>query len=242
MTTHAMVGRFSQARGDPSLALLEGFHPLKHAIRFGAELLEVASVDVEKVRQMAAELAPDILNRLEEHLVEVPARIFGQMAPLPPATGVIAIARRPTLSLEGMLASPAPNPVVFLEEPSNLGNMGAVIRVAAAAGAGGVITSGIHDPWQPSALRGSAGLHFSIPVLQTRSLPDCDRPLVAVHPDGEPLQTSMLPERAILAFGSERRGLSRELLSKADSHIAIAMREGVSSLNLATAVAVVLYA
>lgn len=69
-----------------------------------------------------------------------------------------------------------------------------------------------------------------------------DRPLIALHPDGECLHPDMLPDGALLAFGSERRGLSSTVLAAADQQIALPMRPGVSSLNLASAVAAVLYA
>jgi TrmH family RNA methyltransferase len=131
---------------------------------------------------------------------------------------------------------------VLLENPSHLGNVGAVVRAAAAAGAAAVLTTGPQDPWHPAALRGSAGLHFALPVARVREVPASDRPLLAIHPDGEPLRPGGIPERAILAFGSERRGLGRWLLAAADRRIAVPMRAGVSSLNLATAAAVTLYA
>ena len=51
-----------------------------------------------------------------------------------------------------------------------------------------------------------------------------------------------LPARAVLVFGTERQGLSDELLAAADARLAIPMRAGVSSLNLATSVAAVLFA
>ena len=51
-----------------------------------------------------------------------------------------------------------------------------------------------------------------------------------------------LPERAVLAFGTERYGLSRELMARADAAVSIPMAPGVSSLNLATSVAAVLFA
>ena len=51
-----------------------------------------------------------------------------------------------------------------------------------------------------------------------------------------------IPPRAMLAFGSERRGLGDDLLARADARLRIPMRPGVSSLNLATAVAAVLFA
>ena len=52
----------------------------------------------------------------------------------------------------------------------------------------------------------------------------------------------MVPERAILAFGTERHGLSSEVFERAEARVSIPMREGVSSLNLATSVAIVLFA
>ena len=96
---------------------------------------------------------------------------------------------------------------------------------------------------------GSAGLHFALPVvwlpeLELGRLPPflAERKLVAVDPDGAPLMPGTVPEGATLAFGTERDGLSQELLDAAHTRIAIPMEPGVSSLNLATAVAVVLYA
>ena len=115
--------------------------------------------------------------------------------------------------------------------------------MAGAAGPAAVLTTGPQDPWHPAALRGSAGLHFALPVARIEEGPAPRyRPLLAIHPDGEPLRPGALPDGAILAFGSERRGLSPEMLAAADRQIAIPMRPGVSSLNLASAVAVILYA
>ena len=51
-----------------------------------------------------------------------------------------------------------------------------------------------------------------------------------------------VPERAVLAFGTERDGLSDDLLARADPRLALPMSRGVSSLNLATAVSGVLFA
>ena len=115
-------------------------------------------------------------------------------------------------------------------------------EVAAAADAAGVVTTGGQDPWHPVALRGSAGLHFALPVARTEAVDAGGRPLVAVDPGGSPLRLEELPPRAMLAFGSERHGLSRGLLARADARVRIPMRSGVSSLNLATAVAAILFA
>ena len=241
MTYQSLIGRLRSARGDPSLAVLEGFHPLKHAIRFGAELIEVVSLDVVKLEHLAESIAPDILRDLHNFTFEVPSTVFEQLAPVPPPTGVIAVARRPTVSITQIIEDPAPAPVVLLENPRNPFNIGAAIRVSAAAGAAGVITTGAQDPWHSAALTGAAGLQYALPVSRTATIPVCDRSLVAVDPSGEPIQNGPIPANAILAFGSERRGLSREIMDSADKCVSIPMSTGVSSLNLATAVAVVLY-
>jgi TrmH family RNA methyltransferase len=105
-----------------------------------------------------------------------------------------------------------------------------------------MLSTGENDPWFPDAVRGAAGLHFALPVTAIESLPESDRPLVAVDPEGEELAPAELPARAVLAFGTERHGLTGGLLERAAIRVAIPMRPGVSSLNLATSVAVSLYA
>ena len=161
--------------------------------------------------------------------------------PRPPATAVVAIARR-RASHRARARSGEPRSCGGLIEPRHAGNLGAAIRVAAAAGAAGLVAVGGRDPWEPAAVRGAAGLQFALPVARADLLPAVDRPRVAVDPGGDPLEALALPPRALLAFGTERQGLGDEVLSRADLRVAIPMREGISSLNLATAVAVALYA
>jgi TrmH family RNA methyltransferase len=238
---HDLTVRFRKARRDPELTVVEGFHALKHALRFGAELVEAVAVDPEELERLAAELAPDLAGQLSGRVERIDATDLADLAPLVPRTGVVAIARRPPVDLAAVLADPRPAAVVLLEQPKNMGNIGACIRVAAAAGAAAVLTTGENDPWYPDAVRGAAGLHFALPVTAVETLPPSGRPLLAIDPEGEELQPSRLPSRAVLAFGTERHGISDELLERADARLAIPMREGVSSLNLATSVAIALY-
>jgi TrmH family RNA methyltransferase len=252
-----LIRRFRAARRDPRLAVLEGFHALKHALRFGAEVEEAVAADRGRLRDLAAELAPDLAGRLAERTAPVTAAVLAELVPQAPPTGVVAIARRPVVDLAAVLAERRPAPLVLLEDPRTMANMGACVRVAAAADAAGVLTTGANDPWHPDALRGAAGLHFALPVAalapypriageKRQSPPDelaiGNRPLIAIDPGGEDLRPAELPPRAILAFGSERYGLSPSLLDRADARLGIPMRAGVSSLNLATAVDAVLFA
>lgn len=240
--TDPLVQRFRTARRDDKLAVLEGFHALKHALRFGAEVVEIVATQPGELERLADGLAPDLAGSLAERASRVEAEAIAAMVPHAPHTGVVAIARRPRVDVGAALADARPAPVVLLEDPRTMGNMGACVRVAAAADAAAVLTTGANDPWHPEAVRGAAGLHFALPVARVESLPACDRPLVAIDPEGDVADPGALSPRSLLAFGTERYGLSEELLARADARLAIPMREGVSSLNLATAVAAVLYA
>ena len=242
MTDHALIDRFRQARRDSSLAVLDGLHAIKHALRFGAEVLEMVGPDIDSVYELGEQVAPDVCEQLLAHLAPVSFVDFRRLSPVPPDTGVIAIARRPMVDGPSVLNSGGDSPVVLLENPRNPFNIGAAIRVAAAAGAGGVLTTGQQDPWHPAAIVSAAGLQFALPIARINEIPAGPRPIIAVDPQGQPMPWTEVPQGAILAFGTERQGASRELLSRATRRLAIPMTDGVSSLNLATSVAVALYA
>ena len=261
------IDRFRKARRDAGLVALDGLHPVKHARRFGAELLEAVSPHPDALRRLAAELAPDVADELLELAQPVSEAEFAQMSPNPPDTAIIAIARRPAVSVAAMLQPPPGNPlaanpadrerptspgdgaalsarpVVVLDQPRNPFNIGAAVRVAAAAGAGGLLCLGQQDPWHPAAVVSGVGLQFALPVARADALPECRRPLLIIDPAGEPMPWGgAAPPGALLVFGNERRGVSAELLARAQRRLAIPMTPGVSSLNLATSAAIAIYA
>jgi RNA methyltransferase, TrmH family len=223
----------SRARRSRKLVVLEGFHAIKHAIRFGAEILGAWTADPDELESLVQRLAPDV--RIPAEVVDIQA-----LTNVAPRGQIVAVARRPVQADPDTVLA-GPGHVVLLEDPRHLGNLGAVIRVAAAAGAAGVMTTGRHNPWHPDALRGSAGLHFGLPVHHIRAVRTQGRDLVALDPDGEPLVPGTFPAAAVLAFGTERDGLSDAVLAQAQRRVALPMSPGVSSLNLATAVAATLY-
>ena len=188
-----LIHRFRRARRERELVVIEGFHALKHALRFGAELLEAVAVDPDSLEVLAVDLAPDLAGTLAARVEPIDAETLARIVPAVPRTGVVAIARRPPLDLAATLADPRPAPVVLLEDPRNMGNIGACVRVAAAADAAALLTTGEHDPWYPDAVRGGAGLHFALPVGAIAALPRSDRPLLAIDPEGEELAPERLP-------------------------------------------------
>ncbi|GAA3990000.1 TrmH family RNA methyltransferase [Streptomyces plumbiresistens] len=223
--------------------LLDGFHALKHALRFGAEVPVAVTTDRAAALALADELAPDVRNTLDALLTQVPAPAYWSLVPRPHPTEIAALAVRPSraANLDRLARTPRTAPVVVLDNPRNLGNAGAVIRLAAGFGATGVVTTGTLDPWHPTVVRGGAGLHFATAVerLTVAELPS--GPVFALDPEGEDIRGTKITDDAILAFGSERSGLSADLRARADHLVALPMRPQVSSYNLATSVAMTLY-
>lgn len=239
-STPALVDRVLAARRDPEVVLLEGAHALKHALRFSADIEVVVSPEPRALLRLLAELAPDVVDEVAARVVELAPSAWRQVAPRELPSPALALTRRPGWTHADVLV--ATGRALVLEQPRHLGNLGACVRVAAAAGAGGVLTLGEGDPWHPTAVRAAAGLHLALPVARADELPVTDRPVVGLDAGGRALHAEPLPPDAVVVVGTERAGLSHTLKGRVDDLRAIEMRPGVSSLNLATAVAVALYA
>ncbi len=239
----AMAAALEWRANAPGAVLLDGFHALKHALRFGADVRLVLTSDRAAVRTLCEKLAGDVADRLDALAREVPAAVLRELVPRAHPTGVAALAVRPSAqaNVEALNRLPRPTPVVVLDNPRNLGNVGAVIRLAAGFDATGVVTTGDIDPWHPNAVRASAGLHFATAVerLDRADLPP--GPLYVLDPEGEDIRSTTIPDDALLVFGSERHGVSEQLRARATKLLAVPMRPQVSSFNLATSVAMGLY-
>lgn len=230
---------FYAAYRNPGLAVLEGFHPARHALSFGATLDVAVTYDPEKLFTLATRLAPESIAGFEGVLQVVSRERFSRLSQRSLSSPLLSICARPRQDLDEVLASGA-KPMVHLDRPRNPGNVGAVIRVAAAADLDGVTVSG-QDPWSPVAIRSATGLQFAVPVAMTELQASCARPIVAVDIDGEPLDTASLSPASILVVGGERHGLPAWIRDVASRTVGVPMRPGVSSLNLATALSAVLY-
>src|SRR4051794_17200859 len=164
---------------------LQGLHPLKHALRFGARVERAVAHDPARVVALASDLAPDVADAVAALVARGDSGDFD----------VVAWAERPAQRpLGGGL-------VVLLDGPRHLGNVGAAIRVAAAAGAAGVLVRGEADPWHPAAVRGAAGLQFALSVARVGPVPE-GRPLGGFDPARAPPREG--PPRAGLPLRSQR--------------------------------------
>lgn len=211
------------------LVTLEGFHAVKHALRFApSQVRRVSAVDPAAAVALCERLAPDLADAFAARVVTGPSDH---------PTGVAGEAERP--AEDRSVLARRTSPLVVLDDPRHPGNAGAAIRVAAAAGASGVAVVGALDPWHPAVLRGAAGLHFALPVLSA-GVADLEGLVWALDAGGAPLDE--VPDDVVLVVGSERAGVSAPLRERADRVVSLPMTPGVSSLNLATALSAALYA
>tara|TARA_Y100000294_G_scaffold11705_1_gene10630 strand:+ start:189 stop:1031 length:843 start_codon:yes stop_codon:yes gene_type:complete len=249
---NATVGAFRTAAA-PRVAdapmLLDGRHLVEDARRAGVAvtLAAVMASRLEADASLAA-LASTIAGE-GTRVLSVTDDVMDAISPVSSPSGIVALAGRPTISLDDVLAR-SPQLVVGLVDLQDPGNVGAVIRTADAAGAGGVVASDhCADPYGWKALRGAMGGTFRVPVAQ---VPDPSAvvtearakglTIVATAPQGgTPPWAMTLTQPALVLIGGEGAGLPTALVAAADETLSIPMPGGAESLNAAAAAAVVVY-
>ncbi len=214
---------------EPAEVLLEGPRVVREALAAGVQLEVLALRD--GVRFAAA----------ADRVVTLGHRAFASVSQTVTPQGVLAIARAGEVSIADALAAAqaAHWPLVVLDGIQDPGNVGAICRTAAAAGARAVAAvDGTADPFSPKAVRASAGTVFRLAVSRGEwSELSRWRGFGAVASGGEPYVRADLASRPLLAFGSEAHGLRRNDLEL----VTIPMAPGVESLNVAAAAAILLF-
>jgi TrmH family RNA methyltransferase len=130
---------------------------------------------------------------------------------------------------------------VCLHGVKDPGNVGTILRSAAAFGAASVAMGpGCADPFGPKAVRASMGAVFEVALTRAPELAELPGPTVALVADaGQPLDTLPLAHGATLLIGAEREGLPAEIAASAD-HVA-RIPIATHSLNAAMAATIALY-
>lgn len=231
----------------PDVVLLDGEHLLAEALASGLPI-EVAAFSDRLAEDRIAALG-DRARRGGARVLVVADEVAAAMSPVRHPSGVVAIAGRPRATLDDVLA-PVPQMVIVLNEVQDPGNVGAIVRVAEACGATGVLaTGGSADPFGWKALRGSMGSAFRLPVAAGVRLLDAIGEvrrrgvaiLAAVPRDGTALPDADLRRPVAALLGGEGQGLSANVLDQVDGRLTIPMRAPVESLNVATAAALIVY-
>lgn len=230
------LARESRARREEGRAIVEGPHLLQAFLDRGFAPAAVLATEEALAR-------PEV-DRLVRASGKTPVLlspgVFRSIADVESPQGIAA-----------EIAIPAPRLVkgdcVFLEGVQDAGNVGAILRSAAAFGIEGVaLDRACADPWSPKVLRAGMGGHFALSIQQVPDLADALEAfsaglVCAVASGGKPLRATRLPARVGWIFGSEGGGVSEPLRARAAHQVTIATAPGTESLNVAAAAAVCFY-
>ena len=136
---------------------------------------------------------------------------------------------------------------VFLDAIQDAGNVGAILRSAAAFGIrDAVLGRGCADAWSPKVLRGAMGAHFSLRLadgadLAVATMRFGETIVCTVPRGGTPIADARLPARIGWIFGAEGQGVSKALAARATLRLSIPMAGLAESLNVAAAAAICFY-
>ncbi len=234
-------------RDREGLYSLEGPRAIEDALRRGADvpfLVVTGSASDRLDEWAAADLLPTTTV-----VYAASAEEIGKIAHTDTPQGIVAIGRLPERSLDA-LASPAGRLLLLSDGLRDPGNLGTLLRtLAAVGGRQAILCRGTVDPYNPKALRGSAGLaptlELAWDVERAAALAWCaDRgvAVVALEAGRPDLLTAPLPAGPLaLAVGNEAAGLSHEVRAAATAVVGLPMAPGVDSLSVAVAGSIALY-
>jgi RNA methyltransferase, TrmH family len=248
-----LVTRFRAAArgGSPELMLVDGHHLVREAFEAGCSIREVAvsvsALDtIAELRTLTEELHA---GRVETTLVS--ATVMQALSPVRSPSPIVALASRPAEDADRIFKATRPAPLVLIavgvQDP---GNVGAIVRVAEAAGASGVVAAGgSADPFGWKALRGAMGSAFRLPLLLRESasgaIDEARRrgcTIVATTPrSGRSLYELDFRGPCAVLIGGEGTGLSHDVIASADDRVTIPMAAPVESLNAAVTAALIAY-
>jgi len=263
------LGGSARQRSKSNQTLLDGTHLLAAYLDSGNQprhiLLNAAALHDDEIVGLLERISERLLMeplaiRLGEqttlakslvmagHPKDVPVtqlddKLFAELSDLKTPTGILTLIEIPQPAEPVAAAGFA----LLLEDIQDPGNLGSMLRSAAAAGCDAVILSqDCADAWSPKVLRAAMGGHFVLRIYEQQDLPGVARAFSGTLLATSPQATCSLYDcdlRGNVAFliGNEGAGLSADLLNLATQKITIPMHGQVESLNAAAATAICLF-
>ena len=220
---NALFKRIRDAMRDPDQEIaLEGRKQVDDALQAGWKPL--ALVTRGEAREGAIAFTPEL---------------FDALADTRSPQDVIALFERPRFAASEILGA-AKRPAVVLDGVQDPGNVGTIVRLAAAFDCAGVVLlRGCADAYSPKAIRASVGAVLDVPVANASAsdVIACGRPIFAAAGEGKP--ANRMPADVVMVFGNEGSGVSDEI-RRAATLVRIPTSKRMESLNVAAAAAILL--
>jgi len=230
----------ARQRRKAGQTLLDGVHLVQAHLASGGKpqhlLVTQAALQGHEVATLLKKLSGVPLTQLDDSL-------FAELSELKTPSGILALIELPqtTVSIAATCFA------LLLEDIQDPGNLGSMLRSAAAAGCDAVFLSkGCADAWSPKVLRAGMGGHFALSIHESADLlavaAAFQGKLFAAAPDAKTnLYDCDLSGKLAFALGNEGAGLSEGLLAAVSQHVTIPMPGKIESLNAAAATAICLF-
>ena len=234
-----LLASTSQARKKEGLSMLDGVHLVRAYVeQCGAPALMAVSESGIKRPEIAG-----LVKRCGVQVLQVPDALLESISAVEHGAGVVAAVATPREALPPTVSEDC----LLLDHVQDPGNMGSILRSAAAAGVRRVFCSRkTVYAWSPKVLRAGQGAHFGLSIVEGVELEEVIArltiPLVATSSHAvKTLHSLNLTSPMAWVFGNEGAGVSPALLQRATWQTKIPMPGGAESLNVAAAAAVCLF-
>ncbi|AHG64029.1 TrmH family RNA methyltransferase [Advenella mimigardefordensis] len=226
---------------DKTRILLEGVHLCEEWLKRydppESVLVQASAVDRPEIARLLA-----ITDTARQYLLA--DALFNAIATVQTPQGIMFVATRPVPAAISRLSTTA----LWLDRLQDPGNLGTILRTAAAAGVKDILLSaGCVGAWSPKVLRSAQGAHFALDIYEHQHFPDIrdrlDMPILAssLVPGARSLYEDALPAACLWVVGNEGQGVHPDILTVADQCIFIPQSDAVESLNAAVATAILLF-
>lgn len=228
----------ARERRKAGQTLLDGVHLVDACLQAGMtpQLLVVSESGVSHPEVSALLARGDAF-----HTICLPDPLFAEITPVETPVGLVAVIETPSLPVPAK-----PGFALMLEDLQDPGNLGTILRSAAAAGVQVVwLSTGCVDAWSPKVLRAGMGAHFSLPIVERADLHEAVARFqgitLAACLGGESLYTLDLTSQVAFLIGNEGAGLSAELMQAVSKRFTIPMPGRIESLNAAAAASISMF-
>jgi TrmH family RNA methyltransferase len=260
-----LVKRFRRVRAGSERhhVFIEGVRLIEDALRANAHFESIAFTSALEANDRSIALL-DALQAVPCRGAQVSKQVMEAIADTESPQGVAAIVSRPYFEMEDLFST-NPQMLVIADQLQDPGNLGTIIRSAEAAGADGLITTRYTvDPFNHKALRASMGSALRFPIVTDAhraevvklcrerkmklivSRPTPERPRGVIEDAARAESIHLYTEADFTAplaliLGNEASGITEDAAAEADEFVYIPMAEGVESLNVSAAAAILLY-
>lgn len=228
--------------------MAEGVRAVEELLRSRLRIRGVLTAPQLADAPRGAALLAALAAREDVERLELSERDFASAAETESPQGVLAIAEVPERSLDDFVAV-NPLTLLVLDAVQDPGNVGTIVRTAAALGATATVAlPGTVDLWNAKVVRSGMGAHFFHPAFHATAesletfLERTGAELWCADAKGDPVGARPRPSRLALAVGNEGSGLTDATRQRADALIALPIAPNVESLNVAVAAGILLHA